>query len=266
MILSAAELAQARERCPIAYEETGSPADRSAWRLIWAHGWGHDREVFLPLAAALSAQASHLLIDFPGFGASPPPPAPWGTADYADALAAFIAARPSGGKTMWVGHSFGCRVGLQIAARHPDLIDGLFLIAAAGLPRKRSLLEKIHLKGRVYTFKLLRRAAPLLGLDVGRLRQRFGSADYVRAGAMRPVLAKVVAEDLSEVARQVRCPVRLIYGAHDTETPPEIGERLAKLISHAELTILPRLDHYSVLTLGKHQVLKRLRDFLEVCR
>ncbi len=247
---------------PFAYQEIGQPASAHTPCFVWAHGWGQDRHALSPLAEALAGQGTHLLLDFPGFGASPPPPGVWDTADYADATAKVLAARPHAAKTIWVGHSFGCRVGLQIAARHPDAVGGLFLIAGAGLPRQRSLPERIHLAARVRTFKTLKSAAPVLGLDVEALRRRFGSRDYANAGEMRAVLARVVTEDLSDVARQVRCPVQLVYGENDSETPPEIGERLSRLIPRAEMTILPRHDHYTVLTTGKHQVLKRLRDFV----
>jgi pimeloyl-ACP methyl ester carboxylesterase len=59
----------------------------------------------------------------------------------------------------------------------------------------------------------------------------------------------------------VRCPVQLVYGALDNETPSEIGERLAKLIPDANLVVLPRFDHYTVLTAGAHQVQHQLEQF-----
>ena len=80
---------------------------------------------------------------------------------------------------------------------------------------------------------------------------------------MREILAKVVREDLTDVARQISCPVLLIYGGKDTETPPEIGERLAELIPNADLNVLDTQDHYSLLGDGRHQVAKRVRDFLQ---
>lgn len=250
------------DAAPFAFEEIGQPASAHMPRFVWAHGWGQDRRALAPLAEALSGQGTHLLLDFPGFGESPPPPEAWDTGDYADATADLLAARATAAKTIWVGHSFGCRVGLQLAARHPDAVSGLFLIAGAGLPRQRSLGERVRLAARVGVFRALKRAAPVLGLDIEALRRRFGSKDYANAGEMRPVLAKVVAEDLSDVASHIACPVHLVYGENDTETPPEIGQRLVRLIPNAGLTLLPRHDHHTVLTSGKHQVLKRLRDFV----
>src|SRR5207248_1741690 len=172
---------------------------------------------------------------------SPLPPGPWGTADYADAMAEWLTGCGAA-RRVWIGHSFGSRVGLQLAARHPELVQGLFLIAAAGLPPQRSPTARIRFAAR---------------------RWRFGSADYRQAGAMRPILVKAVSENLSEAARAVRCPTVLVYGEHDRETPPDIGERLRHLIPDAQLHVLRGFDHWNVLTEGQHQVTHRLSDFLE---
>ena len=205
---------------------------------------------------------THDFVDFPGFGSSPKPTAAWSTADYADFMARWLTHNATGKPIVWTGHSFGCRVGIQLAARHPGLIDRMMLVAGAGLPRQRSSLEQAKLKGRVYGYKALKRLAPLAGISQDQLRDRFGSADYKAAGAMRDILIKVVNEDLSDVAQMITCPVHLVYGSRDTETPPEIGERLAKLIPTAQLAILDGLDHYSVLGDGRHQVAKRLKTLL----
>src|SRR5579864_6491568 len=111
----------------------GGAAPSGAARLIWAHGWGHTHRALLPLAQAMRPATDSWLVDLPGFGDSPLPPGPWGTEDYADAMAEWLATLPPGRK-IWIGHSFGCRVGLQLAARHPQAVEALFLIAAAGLP------------------------------------------------------------------------------------------------------------------------------------
>jgi pimeloyl-ACP methyl ester carboxylesterase len=78
---------------------------------------------------------------------------------------------------------------------------------------------------------------------------------------MRSIFLKVIAEDLSDAARKIQCPVGLVYGADDKETPPELGERLAQLINRAELSVLPGHNHYSLLDSGRHLVLKRLTSF-----
>ena len=49
--------------------------------------------------------------------------------------------------------------------------------------------------------------------------------------------------DLEGAARATRLPVRLIYGAGDGLVPPAQGERLATLLPHADLIILPGETH-----------------------
>jgi pimeloyl-ACP methyl ester carboxylesterase len=238
-----------------------SEASGRAPLLAWGHGWGHTHRALLPLAESLRRAAPSALVDFPGFGESPPPPEPWGTADYGDAMAEWLAGFGAG-RRIWIGHSFGTRVGLQLAARHPEAVQGLFLIAAAGLPPLLSPAARIKFVARRWAFRIARRLT-LEGPARDRLRERFGSADYRQAGAMRPILVKAVSENLSEAARAVRCPVVLVYGEHDRETPPDIGERLQRLIPDAQLHVLRGFDHWNVLTEGQHQLTHRLGEFLE---
>ena len=246
----------------LVFDRVAEAGDAAKWHFVWAHGWGQNRAALKPLAQSLFTTGTHDFVDFPGFGSSPKPNAAWSTADYADFIACWLGHKATGKPVVWIGHSFGCRVGIQLAARHPGLIDRMMLVAGAGLPRQRSSLEQAKLKGRVYGYKALKRLAPLAGISQDQLRDRFGSADYKAAGAMRDILIKVVNEDLSDVAQKITCPVHLVYGNRDTETPPEIGERLAKLIPTAQLAILDGLDHYSVLGDGRHQVAKRLKTLL----
>jgi pimeloyl-ACP methyl ester carboxylesterase len=238
----------------------GGAAPAGAPRLVWAHGWGHTHQVLLPLAQTMRQLADSWLVDLPGFGASPLPPSAWGTEDYADAMAEWLATMPAGRK-IWIGHSFGCRVGLQLAARHPRAIDALFLIAAAGLPPHRSLAARARRWPRRAAFRMLRALTPE-GPARDRLRERYGSSDYRTAGAMRPILVKAVNEDLSEAARAVRVPVVLVHGADDRESPPDIAERLHALIAGSRLNLLRGFDHWTILTAGRHQVTHLLGELL----
>ncbi|HWB48841.1 MAG TPA: alpha/beta fold hydrolase [Stellaceae bacterium] len=237
---------------------------RDGAELIWAHGWGHSHDALAPLAMAMRSRADSWLVDLPGFGASPPPPGAWGTEDYADAMAAWIATLPAGPR-VWIGHSFGCRVGVQLAARHPDAVQALFLCAAAGLPPHRSPMTRLQRLPRRLAFRALRAVTPE-GPARDRLRERFGSSDYRKAGAMRPVLVKAVSEDLSEAARRIRVPVVLVHGDRDSESPREIAERFHALIPGAQLHVLRGFDHWNILGDGRHQVTHLLGALLESLR
>lgn len=242
----------------IRFETLGRPDDPL---VVWGHGWGQSRAAFRALAQGLAPLGKHILIDFPGFGESPAPATSWGTDDYADETARFIR-KQTDKPIIWIGHSFGCRVGLQLAARHPDLIAGMALIAAAGLKRKRPLWQKMYFKIRIAVYKILKKMIPL-GVNEEWLKRRFGSTDYRNAGAMRDILVRTINEDLTEAARTIRCPVALVFGMNDGETPPELGERLQHLIPGAELTVLAGQDHYTLLGEGRHQVAPILKKLIE---
>jgi pimeloyl-ACP methyl ester carboxylesterase len=243
-----------------AFRLAGS-APAEAPELVWAHGWAHSHLSLAPLAEAMRGGADSRLVDLPGFGASPLPPGPWGTEDYADAMADWLAALPAC-KRVWVGHSFGCRVGLQLAARHPETVTALFLIAAAGLPPHRSLATRLRRMPRRLAFRAARAMTPE-GPARDRLRERYGSSDYRTAGAMRPVLVKAVNEDLTTVARRIGLPVVLVHGEADTESPPEIATRLHALIPGSQLHVLRGFDHLTILGDGRHQVIHLLGELLE---
>ena len=237
-------------------------AGRGDLEFVWAHGWGNTHAALLPLAQTMRHRARSWLLDLPGFGAAPPPTTAWSTADYADAAAEWLATLPPMPR-IWIAHSFGTRIGLQLAARHPQSVHGLFLIAAAGLPPLRSPWQKAKLSARRLSFRLARQLTPE-GPARDRLRERFGSADYRQAGAtMRPILVRAVNENLSDVARAVQVPTVLVYGDRDRETPPDIGKRLQKLMPRSRLVVLRGFDHWDVLTEGRHQIVQRLNEFLE---
>ena len=245
----------------LAFQQLGAEPKTDISQVIWAHGWMQSHVALLPLAKSLEKTGSHLLVDFPGFGHSPAPPKAWGTKAYAEHIAAWLKSF-SCNKRIWVGHSFGCRVGIQIAALYPDLIDGLFLIAAPGLPNRRSLWKQFKIKAKIYSYKSLKRLVPF-GISANWLKNQFGSQDYRSAGILRPTFTKVVSEDLTGIAKRVHCPVYLVYGDEDKETPFYIGQQYAKCMQKASFFLLHRYDHCNILTQGKYQVANRLKAFLE---
>ncbi len=232
-------------------------------QIVWAHGWGMDHRAFLPFAESLQTLATSYIIEFHGHGQTPPPPASWGTPEYAAATAAWLNTLPKDAKRIWIGHSFGCRVGLQLAAHYKGLFDGMVLIGAAGLKRKRKWYQRANHWVRVKTFKTLKIFVPE-GPARDALRARFGSADYKNVrGVMRESFVKIVNEDLKAEAAMIECPTLIICGSNDSETPPELSQRLHAAIKTSTLHILDSYDHYTILTTAKHQVLSRIKTFMD---
>jgi pimeloyl-ACP methyl ester carboxylesterase len=204
-------------------------------RVLALHGWGRSGVDFDPLLHGLDAVA----LDLPGFGATPEPPEPWSSARYAEAVAGALP--EIGERLVVIGHSFGGRVALHLAARRPDAVAGLVL---TGVPIYR--LSSGRTSPLYRAARALNRAGMLGEGTMERLRRRYGSADYRAASqTMRGVLVNVVNESYDEQLAAIRCPVRLVWGADDEPAPAEVARMAARALGgRAELRILPGHGHF----------------------
>lgn len=100
--------------------------DERGRRLACLHGvtaWGGH---FADLAARLGDGIEVVAPDLLGHGDSPHDP-PWSIAAHVDALLEALGDRPG----TWLGHSFGCRLAIEVAARAPELVERLVLLDPA---------------------------------------------------------------------------------------------------------------------------------------
>src|SRR5215218_9382028 len=120
------------------------------------HGWAGEARSFWPIHQRLAKNHRVYSLDFPGFGRSAMPPTDWGVGEYADCVLGWLNGleieRP-----VLIGHSFGGRVIISLAARRPDIARALVLTDAAGIRPKHG--PSYHLK--VFTAKTGRRVLNL---------------------------------------------------------------------------------------------------------
>jgi pimeloyl-ACP methyl ester carboxylesterase len=188
-----------------------------------------------------------IAVDLPGFGgATPPPEEPWGSPEYAKAVVPVLesyAAPP-----VVLGHSFGGRVAIHLAADHPELVRALVLTAVPAMPRSDRPPASSPLAYRVA--KALNARGLLSDERMEARRRRSGSADYRNAsGVIRDVFVRVVNERYDEQLGRITCPVELVWAADDDQVPPSVGEEMASRLAHANLTVLPRGGHLTPLTI-----------------
>ena len=92
----------------------------------------------------------------------------------------------------------------------------------------------------------------------------YGSKDYLAAGPLRTILVRVVNEDLTESAKTIGCPVLLIWGTGDVETPPWLAEAYRALIGpRASISLLPHKDHYLYTGTGAHLCGEKIRNWMK---
>ena len=205
------------------------------------HGWGRSSADFAATLDGLDAVA----LDLPGFGATPPPPEAWGAAGYAAAVAGALADLDT--PVVVVGHSFGGRVAVHLAASHPHAIAGLVLTGAPLVRRPGAVARKPALTYRLGRALHRRGLLPESRMDA--LRRRYGSRDYLAAtGVMRGVHVKVVNETYEEQLAAVACPVELVWGDDDAEVPLPVAEAAQGLLRNAQLTVVPGAGHLTPLT------------------
>jgi pimeloyl-ACP methyl ester carboxylesterase len=214
-------------------------------RVLALHGWGRTHRDFDAVLRPLEGpELAAVAVDLPGFGATPPPTEAWGSADYAACLEALLdeITHP----VVVLGHSFGGRVAVHLAATRPESVRALVL---TGVP----LLRLTPPRQPPLGYRALRslHKAGLVGEDrMERARRRHGSADYAAAiGVMRQVHGRVVVESYEAQLDAVSCPVTLVWGENDATVPVAIAEsalvRLhnAKACGDADLVVLPGAGH-----------------------
>jgi pimeloyl-ACP methyl ester carboxylesterase len=247
----------------IADSADGADGIDAPQHLVFLHGWRLSRESLRGVGILFQDAFRVHLIDLPGFGDLPAPPPDWDTIKYADLLQAYLSSHVTG-PVVLIGHSFGGRVALRLAARRLPQIAGLVLMAVPGLPARgcsRARLRRIGirtLRRALVSMRTLTGPGPLAWHT-----KRYGSKDYLAAGELRSVFVRVVNEDLTESARASTCPVLLVYGSDDTESPSELAFRYASLMDgRATIDVLPHKDHHLYAGTGAHLCAFKIRDWL----
>jgi len=207
--------------------------------IILLHGWGASKEKLLPLGKALLKKGWQVFIpDLPGFGTSSMPKTAWGIEEYARFILGIIDKFYKNHKVYILGHSFGGRIGIRIAAS-TERVAGIILCGTAGISRK-SFFKRIFFFTLAKIGKLI---FPFSGfrLLVYKLAREH---DYERAkGIMREVFKKVVAEDLKPLLPHIKIPTLIIWGKLDKMTPVRDAYFIHQKIKNASLTIFENEGH-----------------------
>lgn len=226
------------QRARLIERGSGSP-------VVVLHGWGGRIESMTPVVDCLASSFRVVALDLPGFGESPLPAGVWGTADYATFVRDVLAER---GVTRghFVGHSYGAKTSLYLAATTPSLVDKLVLQGSSGLRTPPSL--KARLKR---TVSKAARTVGKAGRPGRRVRdavyERIQSQDYRDAGELRPTLVKVVNEDLSSLLPRVQAPTLLVWGSDDDAVPLRHAHTMEQHIPDAGLVVFEGAGHFAYL-------------------
>ncbi|TBN56088.1 alpha/beta hydrolase [Glaciihabitans arcticus] len=201
--------------------------------VVALHGWMRTGADFAAIVSGLDAVSIHL----PGMGVTPEPPEAWGTERYAEAVADAI---EGFGPVILVGHSFGGRVAVRLAASRPNLVRGVVL---TGVPLVRlTAAKKPALGFRIVRSLAKAKLVPQSVLE--KQRRKHGSADYLAArGVMRDILVRTVGENYDDDLRRLSTPVRMVWGENDTAAPADAGRAAAAMVRGARFRVVPGAGH-----------------------
>jgi len=221
--------------------------------LIILHGWQSSKEKWQAVKKEVEKYGLRTIgPDLPGFKEETKLIKSWSLDDYLVWLEKFLFNKKrnfsqANSKMFLLGHSFGGRLAIKFAAKHPEKLKGLILVSAAGItPRPKikiaifALFSKIANKAfslPVLNFfhPFIRRAVYfLIGLDDYRL---------IKTDVMKETFKKVISEDLTSLLSKIKTPTLLIWGDKDRATPLKDAYLMNKEIENSRLEILKGLDH-----------------------
>jgi pimeloyl-ACP methyl ester carboxylesterase len=201
--------------------------------VIALHGWGRNASDFHGVLEGYSAAA----VQLPGFGVVDPPPTTWRPADYARWL---LPALDEENPPILLGHSFGGRIAVRLAAAYPSRVRALVL---TGVP-----MTKLHPPSgpdpRYALIRFLRGLGLVSESQLEQARRRFGSADYRQAaGVMRDILVHTVGEDYLDDAARLEMPVELVWGEFDKPAPLDVAQKTVEVLPHGALSVVSNSEH-----------------------
>jgi pimeloyl-ACP methyl ester carboxylesterase len=239
------------------YREDG---DTNAPLLVLLHGFADSFTTWDGWVRELKPQFHIISLDFPGHGLTR---APAGTplsgenlADFVDAFAAKLMLP----KFAVAGNSMGGGAAWELAVRHPDRVNALILVDAAGFandkPGKQPLGFVIlrYRLGRIVLSKIDNRPLIEQGLKADVydkslitpfIVDRF--AEFQRAPGHREILMGVNmggrAGSTAELLATIKVPTLILWGESDPLIEPNAAKKFAAAINGSKLITYPEVGH-----------------------
>ncbi len=218
--------------------------------LVLIHGYGEHLLTWRSVLDPLAVQHRVAAIDLPGFGASAKPDTIYSLQAMAGWVASFLATwtRPP---VILVGHSLGGAIASEVALTHPDLVQGLVLVAPAGMGVGLSPVTERPGPGTAAAIGVWEAARAFITPlhDPGWLAEPESIAGYDPAldPAFRRSTSRVLTEfdfrGIGDRFSQLRQPTLLIWGRDDPVIPSRLADSVAALIPCHQMVLLDRTLH-----------------------
>ena len=167
-------------------------------------------------------------------------------------------------KLIIIGHSQGSLVGIDFAARYPNLINGLVLVAGSyKMPVNQDLINHAEAGDE---------KAVLLMMKWG----YEGSKAFIGGNPVKKIInssrdiREILAVDLNacnnykdgkESLKKINCPTLCIFGDLDKMVPLEVGNKMASMIKNSEKKIINNCGHMIIFEKA-FEMRKTVKEFL----
>jgi pimeloyl-ACP methyl ester carboxylesterase len=234
--------------------------------LLLIHGTGASLHTWDAWSAALSGTHRVVRLDLPGFGLTgPQPDGDYRIDTYVDMVDHF-ATRVGLDRFALAGNSLGGQIAWRFAVRHPEAVNALILVDAAGYPRsvKPPLVFRL---GRVPVVSSLMGHLDPHMLVESTLKKTYGDPTRVTPDlveryyelALRPgnraafgARTALPFEDRTAELRDLNVPTLILWGAKDALIPVSDAQRFAGDIRGATLRVYDDLGHVPMEEDGEH--------------
>lgn len=217
--------------------------------ILLLHGWGSSSDSWIEVQEALSKEGYFVVCpDLPGFGKSDLPKFPYSVSDYQKIIIEFAKNifSDSSSDLILLGHSFGGRISIKIAAEKSLNIKKLILCNPAGIKVKPSIKSQIiiliaslgDLIFSIKPFKKLKHSARNFFYFFIKRR------DYAKSkGIMKKTIKKILNEDLSSILDKIESETLLLWGEKDKIIPLKCSRIFKEKIKNSHLEVIPKVGH-----------------------
>jgi pimeloyl-ACP methyl ester carboxylesterase len=228
----------------LAYYEAGKGS-----AVILIHGLGADSHHWTANIEALSQNFRVIALDQIGYGQSDKPLMRYTVENFCDYLHGFLQALKIP-KTSLVGNSLGGWVALDFAIRHPQMVEKLVLVDAAGLRPTVALKmpdggpETLSLLNTHWFFDLMEANQEWATIDLGpnAFERHVQNGDsYTVASSVAEMITGREFED--KKLDKVHIPTLIIWGRDDVLIPLPMGEQLHQGIAGSQMIVIEGTGH-----------------------
>ena len=235
--------------------------------VIFLHGSSGSLHVFEPLIGQLGGGYRFISYDHPGHGLTGPHPAnDYSYAGYAQFLD-LVRSKLDVDHFVLVGHSMGGWIAWRYAAEHPEAVDALVLISAAGMPARdedpeielglgQQLMQTSYgrwLSERTMPRHMIKKATESSIYDddlvsdelVDQFWELMRYPGNRQAFSIRSQLGRDL--HLAHLANSIKAPTLLIWGDRDSFINPSAALSFSERIEQSEIVLLPDVGHLPML-------------------